>query len=68
VDRRKLCSKRTSLVILSPQAGMVNAIHVAAEWLILGLIFKYTENSIGLMIAWTLINGQVAYLVAGCLT
>ena len=47
---------------------MVNAIHVAAEWLILGLIFKYTENSIGLMIAWTLINGQVAYLVAGCLT
>ncbi|OYT67656.1 MAG: hypothetical protein B6U65_02855 [Candidatus Wolframiiraptor sp. EX4484-121] len=57
-----------SHVFLSPQAGIVNAIHVAAEWLISGLIFKYTKNSIGLMIAWTLINGQVAYLVTGCLT
>jgi len=57
-----------SHIFLSPQAGIVNAIHVAAEWLILGLIFKYTKNSIGPMIAWTLINGQVAYLVTGCLT
>ena len=57
-----------SHIFLSPQAGMVNAIRVAAEWLILGLIFKYTKNSIGPMIAWTLINGQVARLVVGCLT
>jgi len=57
-----------SHVFLSPRVGILNAIHVAAEWLILGLIFKYTKNSIGPMIAWTLINGQVAYLVAGCLT
>ena len=57
-----------SHIFLSPQAGIVNAIRVVAEWLILGLIFKYTKNSIGPMIAWTLINGQVARLVVGCLT
>ena len=57
-----------SHIFLSPQAGVVNAIRVAAEWLILGLIFKYTKNSIGPIIAWTLINGQVAHLVIGCLT
>ena len=56
-----------SHTFLSPQAGVVNAIGVAVEWMILGLIFKYTRNSVGPMIAWTLINGQVARLVVGCL-
>lgn len=57
-----------SHIILSPQAGIANVIRVAIEWLILSLIFEYTKNSIGPMFAWTLINGQVFYLVTGCLT
>ena len=57
-----------SHIFLSPQAGIVNVIRVTAEWLILGLIFKYAKNSIGPVIAWTLINGQVIFLVVGCLT
>jgi len=31
--------------------------------LALGLIYKYTKNSIGPMIAWTLINGQIWFIV-----
>ncbi|WFO74604.1 hypothetical protein J4526_05850 [Desulfurococcaceae archaeon MEX13E-LK6-19] len=57
-----------SHIVLSPQGGIVNAISVTITWLILGLVFKYTKNSIGPMIAWTLINGQVFYLLIGCLS
>ena len=57
-----------SHVLLSPQGGLLNAIKVTAIFMGLGLIFKYTRNSIGPMIAWTLINGQVSYLLVGCLT
>jgi len=57
-----------SHLILSPGGGLSNAVRVTVEFLILGLIFKYTKNSIGPMIAWTLINHQVLYQVIGCLT
>ncbi len=56
-----------SHLILSPRGGLLNAVKVAVEFLILGLVYKYTRNSIGPMIAWTLINHQVLYQVAGCL-
>jgi len=39
-----------------------NAIYTGAIFLVLGLIYKYTRNIVGLMIAWTLINGQVWYI------
>jgi len=39
-----------------------NAIYIGVIFLILGLIYKYTRNIGGLMIAWTLINGQVWYI------
>ena len=39
-----------------------NAIYTGAIFLVLGLIYKYTRNAIGPMIAWTLINGQVWYI------
>lgn len=39
-----------------------NAIYTGAIFLVLGLIFKYTRNIVGPMIAWTLINGQVWYI------
>lgn len=55
-----------SHLILSP-GEVLNAVKVMVELLILGLIFKYTKNSIGPMIAWTLINHQVLYRVMGCL-
>ncbi len=54
-------------VILSPRGGLPNALWVTIMFLILGLIFKYTKNSIGPMIAWAIINNQVLYLVMGCL-
>ncbi len=57
-----------SHIILSPQAGLSNAISVLMIWMLLGLVFKYTGNSVGPMVAWTLINGQVTRLVIGCLT
>lgn len=47
---------------------MANAARVTIEWLILGMIFKQTGNSLGPIIAWTLINGQVLLLATGCLT
>ncbi len=39
-----------------------NAIYTGAIFLVLGLIYKYTRNAVGPMIAWTLINGQVWYI------
>ena len=39
--------------------NIYNAFYTSAIFFILGLIYKYTRNSIGPMIAWTLINGQV---------
>jgi len=57
-----------SHIFLSPQTGIVKAIRVIAKWMILGLIFRYTRNLIGPMIMSTLINGQVIFLVVGCLT
>ena len=57
-----------SHIFLSPQGGLLNAIKVTIIFMALGLIFKYTKNSIGPMIAWTLINGQVSHLLIGCLT
>jgi len=57
-----------SHIILSPKGGIFNAIEVTVIFLFLGLIFKYTRNSLGSMIAWTLINGQVSSLLVGCLT
>ncbi len=57
-----------SHIVLSPQGGIMNAIRVSIYFLILSSIFKYTKNSVGPMIAWTLINGQVLYLTIGCLT
>jgi len=57
-----------SHILLSPQGGLFNAIRVTIIFTALGLIFKYTKNSIGPMIAWTLINGQASHLLVGCLT
>jgi len=42
--------------------SIYNAFYTGAIFLILGLIYKYTGNSIGPMIAWTLINGQVWFI------
>jgi membrane protease YdiL (CAAX protease family) len=39
-----------------------NAIYTGVIFLVLGLIYKYTKNVVGPMIAWTLINGQVWYI------
>ena len=57
-----------SHVIFSPQGGFLNAVEVIIEFAVLGLIFKHTGNSLGPMVAWTLINGQVLHLLVGCLT
>ncbi len=57
-----------SHIILSPQGGILNAVEVVVIFTLLGLIYKYTKNSIGPMIAWSLINGQVLHLTIGCLT
>ena len=56
-----------SHLVLSPQAGALNALSVALEFFLLGLVFKYTGNSAGPMVAWTLTNGQVLRLAMGCL-
>ncbi len=40
-----------------------NALYTGALFFVLGLIYKYSKNSIGPMIAWTLINGQIWYIV-----
>lgn len=47
-----------------PATGSIfNAFMVMMTFLVLGLIYKYTKNSIGPMIAWTLVNRQVWYFV-----
>jgi membrane protease YdiL (CAAX protease family) len=43
--------------------SIYNAFYTATIFLVLGLIYKYTKNSIGPMIAWTLINGQIWFIV-----
>jgi len=40
-----------------------NALDVGITFLVLGLVCKYTKNSIGPMIAWTLINQQIWFMV-----
>ncbi len=50
-------------IFSSPAAGISNAFYTGGIFLVLGLIYKYTKNSIGPMIAWTLINGQIWYIV-----
>jgi len=42
--------------------SIYNAFYTATIFLVLGLIYKYTKNSIGSMIAWTLINGQIWFI------
>ncbi len=42
--------------------SIYNAFYTSAIFFMLGLIYKYTGNSIGPMIAWTLINGQVWFI------
>jgi len=53
--------------VVFARGGIVNAISVTINFFVLGLIFKYTGNSIGPMISWTITNGYIIYLVAGCL-
>lgn len=43
--------------------NIYNALYTSALFFTMGLIYKYTKNSIGPMIAWALINGQVWYIV-----
>jgi|GEM_PF-703214 hypothetical protein len=50
-------------ILSSPTAGVWNAPKVGLIFLVLGLVYKYTKNSIGPIIAWTLINGQVWFIV-----
>ena len=52
-----------SHIFTSPNAGVRNAFYVGLIFLALGLVYKYTKNSIGPMIAWTLINGQIWFIV-----
>ncbi len=48
--------------VLSTQ-DITNALHVGVIFFSLGWIFRYTGNSIGPMLGWTLINGMsLAYL------
>ncbi|TXT58147.1 MAG: conserved membrane protein of unknown function [Promethearchaeota archaeon] len=39
-----------------------NAFYTGTIFFVLGMIYKYTKNSIGPMVAWTLINGQVWFI------
>ena len=45
--------------VIFATGGILNAITVTITFFILGLIFKYTGNSIGSMIAWTPTNGFI---------
>lgn len=42
--------------------SVYNAFYTGMIFLILALIYKYSRNAIGPMVAWTLINGQVWYI------
>jgi membrane protease YdiL (CAAX protease family) len=48
--------------ILTTQS-IYNAFYTGWIFFVLGLIYKYTKNSIGPMIAWTVINGQIWFMV-----
>ena len=50
------------LVHIATTQSIYNALYTGAIFLVLGLIYKFTGNAIGPMIAWTLINGQVWYI------
>ena len=54
-------------LVTAPRGGLPNAVTVAIEFTALGLVFKYSGNSVGPMAAWTLINGQVIRLLLGSL-
>lgn len=43
--------------------GLFNAAYTGFIFLLLGLIFRYSRNIYGPMLAWTLINGQVWFMV-----
>lgn len=42
--------------------SVYNAFYTGFIFLVLTLIYKHTQNSLGPMLAWTLINGQVWYI------
>ncbi len=48
--------------------NVINTVNIGVIFLFLGLIFKYTGNSVGPMVAWTLINSQVYYFTLIMLT
>ncbi|MHA1490098.1 MAG: hypothetical protein ACTSRI_10635 [Promethearchaeota archaeon] len=50
------------LVHILTTQDLFNAFYTSVIFFILGFIHKYTKNSIGPMIAWTLINGQVWFI------
>ena len=39
-----------------------NAVYLGAIFLVLGLIYKYSNNIIGPAIAWTMINGTIWFV------
>jgi hypothetical protein len=44
--------------------GFLALLDVSVTFFVLGLIFRWTQNSIGPMIAWTLLNAQVWFLAS----
>ena len=50
------------LAHIATASGISSALYVSVLFFLLGLVFKCTGNSIGPMLAWTIINGQVWYL------
>ncbi len=48
--------------ILTTQS-LYNAFYTGSIFFVLGLIFQYSKNSIGPMLAWTLINGQIWFIL-----
>ncbi|NOY07333.1 MAG: CPBP family intramembrane metalloprotease [Spirochaetes bacterium] len=51
------------LIHIVTTQNLYNAAYTGTIFLVLGLIYKYSRNAIGPMIAWTLINGQVWYIM-----
>lgn len=50
------------LAHIAATSSMSSALYVTVVFLLLGLVFKFTGNALGPMIAWTVINGQVWFL------
>jgi hypothetical protein len=50
------------LAHVATASNIQSALYVTIIFFLLGLVFNSTKNSLGPMIAWTLINGQVWYL------